>query len=221
MNPRIEGLSVVLLGQFNPAIFHPSWLAANNLVREEEATEESVKLIHPELTQLDMDWLRILVERNRFQASTVQTAYYAPLRDLVLGTFSLLSHTPVTAMGINRDLHYGLDPERIDRIIGELVGQSRWASIIDSPTLSTLTMRSPRTTQYPGYVQVQVQPSHRLREMGTTGLYIQINSHYELGSRDDRLVSHERLRMILENLWDETLANSVTIASKLLGVSAS
>lgn len=218
MKPKIEGVSVVLVGIFNPAIFHPAWLAANNLIREEEASEESVKLIHPELTQLDLGWLKVLVERNRFQASTAQTAYYAPLRDLVLGAFTLLSHTPITALGINRDLHYGLDPERLDQIIGGLVVQSQWAEIIDSPALSTLIMRAPRTTPYPGYVQVHIQPSNRLREMGTTGLYVHINEHYELGSLDDRLHSHERLRDILEKHWDKALSTNAIIASKILAL---
>jgi hypothetical protein len=44
-------VSIVLVGNFNPAIFQPAWLAAKGLIRESEASAAVVEVIHPELAQ--------------------------------------------------------------------------------------------------------------------------------------------------------------------------
>lgn len=88
-SPQFEGVSIVILGQFNPAIFQPAWFAAQNLVRPQEAESAEIQLIHPEAAVLRMEWLQLNVVRERFQASTIQSAYFEPLRDLVTSVFSL------------------------------------------------------------------------------------------------------------------------------------
>ena len=94
MRPQldIQGVNIVLRGHFNPAIFHPSWFAAQELIGQLEADEAAIELIHPEAAIFNTDWLQIRVVRNRFQAGTAQEPYYEPLRDLVVGVFSFLSH---------------------------------------------------------------------------------------------------------------------------------
>src|SRR3712207_1383849 len=102
----LEGATVVLLGSFNPAIFHPAWFAANGLIREEEARAAEIEIVHPNAAVFRTEWLVIESARDRFLATTILDAYYEPLRDLVVGVLDLLSHTPLTAMGLNRDFHY-------------------------------------------------------------------------------------------------------------------
>ena len=43
ISPQFEGVTIVLLGQFNPAIFQPAWLAAENLVRPQEAESAEIE----------------------------------------------------------------------------------------------------------------------------------------------------------------------------------
>jgi hypothetical protein len=40
--PEIQGMSIVLVGGFNPKIFHPAWFAAQKLIREKEAEEANI-----------------------------------------------------------------------------------------------------------------------------------------------------------------------------------
>jgi hypothetical protein len=47
-NCELEGTSVVLVGNFNPAIFHPSWLASHNMVRGGEAEKAQIQIVSPE-----------------------------------------------------------------------------------------------------------------------------------------------------------------------------
>src|SRR5437867_1304432 len=100
-NCEIEGVSIVLRGNFNPSIFQPAWLASHSLLRRQEADAAKINVIHPELTSFTAEWLILEVTKDRFGAATIHQAHAEPLRDLVLGVFTLLEHTPFTKMGMN------------------------------------------------------------------------------------------------------------------------
>jgi hypothetical protein len=95
----LEGVSIVLLGSFNPQIFQPAWFAAEELLRKEEAEAAEVAIIHRDIVSFSTSWMQLQVQLDRFMVSTADSAFYEPLRDLVLGTFQLLRHTPVQKMG--------------------------------------------------------------------------------------------------------------------------
>jgi hypothetical protein len=47
--PEIQGISIVLLVDFNPKIFQPAWFAAQNLIRQQEADEATIHIkVHPD-----------------------------------------------------------------------------------------------------------------------------------------------------------------------------
>lgn len=46
--PEIDGSSIVVLGSFNPAIFHPLWFKINQLIRPEEADSAKLEVTHPQ-----------------------------------------------------------------------------------------------------------------------------------------------------------------------------
>ena len=46
IEPESELLSIVVLGDFNPAIFHPLWFSVNGLVADAEAKDADVGFIH-------------------------------------------------------------------------------------------------------------------------------------------------------------------------------
>jgi hypothetical protein len=104
--PELGNASIVLLGSFNPRIFRPDWFARTGLVTEAEAGAADVEIIHPEITLLRMDWLRIRVEPGRFIATT-EEAPFIRLADLVVRTFrEYLNRTPAGKLGINRQGNY-------------------------------------------------------------------------------------------------------------------
>ena len=99
--PEIQGMSIVLVGSFNPKIFHPAWFAAQKLIREKEAEEANIEVVTPAVAKFSLDWMRLQVIQEQFVVETTQEPYYEILRDLVVGAFSFLNHTPVTMLGIN------------------------------------------------------------------------------------------------------------------------
>src|SRR5688500_14696309 len=94
---HLQSVDIVVVGNFNPAIFHPTWFTSNDLIRAQEADAAEIQVVHPEVASFKAAWLAITCTRDRFHASTTQEAYYEPLRDLAWGVLDLLSHTPLTA----------------------------------------------------------------------------------------------------------------------------
>src|SRR3989304_7099258 len=103
--------SIVILGDFNPKIFQPSWFAAENLIGKQEAEGAVVSVVHSDISIFSIEWARLEILRERFFAETTQQPYDKALRDLVLGTFTILRHTPLRLMGINTTMHFRVESE--------------------------------------------------------------------------------------------------------------
>src|SRR5262245_47805712 len=106
--PEAEGLDVVVVGAFNPAIFHPDWFLRQRLIGEDDAKEAKIKVVSNELSELHVCGLRILCIAERFSIGTSNISQAPRLQDLLSAVFTLLSHIPVTACGINPWLHYSV-----------------------------------------------------------------------------------------------------------------
>ena len=117
MNLEAEDVGVVFVGNFNPAIFHPEWLYTHNLISEDDRDQaiEKLKVVHKAVSDFPIksddvfgSTLQLLVTVDRFQLIG-DFKWNHEVRDLAVGIFSLLEHCPVTAMGVNRSLHFKLD----------------------------------------------------------------------------------------------------------------
>ncbi len=155
-----DAASVVLRGSFNPAIFQPRWLAARGLLRETEANEATIELVHPEVTKFVAGWLTMVVTRDRFEVQTPDPQLHAPLRDLVVGVFELLEHTPATILGINRTMRYTLENESQWHALGHLLApKAHWDPILTRPGLLSLVMQGDRQDGLAGRTIVKVSPA--------------------------------------------------------------
>jgi len=101
------------------------------------------------------------------------------LFDLVIGTFKLLSHTPLRAIGVNWGGHYKASSEEEWHEFGHfLVPQSPWNNILSEPA----TLKVEVTEKYPpedvtqGAIQIQIQPSPTIQQ----AVFINLNDHYKL-----------------------------------------
>ena len=99
IEPEIDGVSIVLLGDFNPAIFAPAWFALHGLLPRGATDGANVQIVCPQVTAFTFDWLRLEVVNNRFNVETLQ-APHIHLRDLVLRTFKeRVPHAPHGSTG--------------------------------------------------------------------------------------------------------------------------
>ncbi|MEW5818471.1 MAG: hypothetical protein AB1798_24160 [Spirochaetota bacterium] len=215
-NPALEGLSIVLLGDFNPKIFQPAWFAAEELIRKRESEEAKIEIINPEIVIFSLDWARLEIIRNRFTISTNQEPYYESLRDLVIGTFKLLRHTPIGKMGINIEMHFRMKSEEEWHTFGhKLAPKEIWNEILENPGLRSLTMEgNVRGDSLKGYIRVKVEPSPRFHP----GILFKVNDHYEIKAPNTAMGADEIINT-LENSWKESLKRSKGIINSLLEAS--
>jgi hypothetical protein len=214
IKPEIEGHTIVLLGSLNPQIFQPAWFASQNLLKKDEAEGANIEIINRELVIFSSDWLRIEVMPERVLFGTSQAQAFEWLRDLAVGTFRVLHHTPIDKLGINRDMHFRIETEEMWHGIGHrLAPKEVWSGILKEPGMAGLTMRGLRPDEHNGALNVRVEPSTRVKP----GVFVSVNDHYELKSPEP---SHgaDQILQVLESSWATSLSRSLKISETIAGL---
>ena len=217
--PEVSGSFIVLLGSFNPVIFQPEWFARQGLMPKEQAEASKIRIIVPEFSQFETEQIMMQVTQDRFVASSKPNANPAPLRDLVQGTFFLLEHTPVKAMGLNRQMHFPLGSEEAWHQVGDkLAPKDPWNDIHEgSAGLQSLWITTARGSNIGGWREkdhpgarytVRVEPSTQVK----FGVYFETNEHYP-APENEPLVG---LLKILSERWDESQSHASRIANYIL-----
>src|SRR5260370_9089105 len=144
--PEKAGVSIVMLGSFNPAIFQPRWLGAQQLIRPEEAEDAKIKIIQEDVADFSTAWFHLQVLQNRLQLISTDPRHYDPLRDLAMAVFAILHHTPVRALGINRDFHFAMPSlDEWHGIGNTLAPKELWSAFLKNPGLRSMLIQGYRS----------------------------------------------------------------------------
>ena len=224
IEPEISGVSVVLLGNFNPAIFTPAWFALHGLLPERTAENAETKIVHSGVTAFSTEWLELDVTTDRFRANTLRNPYIR-VRDLLVRVFKEhLSHTPLKALGINRDVHFRVgqaERNKLGKLLAPVKPWGRWKNELglDSDyggmTSLTMTQYHPLGRPRGGQINVTVEPSNRI-DNGRSGIYVRINDHYEIASGD--IAGHEQLMGFLEDDFEMSIQRSNDIVDHIMSL---
>ena len=188
IEPEIVLVNIVLVGDFNPAIFSPRWFSANGLIRDSVADEAELGVVHQDVADFTADWLRIQVTRDKFVASSLQ-APFERLRDLVHGVFhECLFHTPLRAVGINFVVHFLVDSAATrDRMGIALAPPEPWGPWRDRLNLDgrhggmtslRVSQLKPADRDEGGQINVMVEPSNRVGVGTGTGVFVTVNDPF-------------------------------------------
>ncbi len=189
-----------MLGQFNPAVFHPSWFAANNLIRPEEAKLAEAVTVRNEIATISKTWFDLQVVGERFSIQTLDLRQYGPLRDVVIGVFNMMPHTPTTAIGLNKHFHVSIESEEAWHKIGHrLAPKESWNPILLDPGLRSMTMEGKRPEGTAGILRIKVEPS----PVVAPGLFIEFNEEYRVTKEDEPGAGWAVKR--IEQNWDDIL----------------
>ncbi|TDC54370.1 hypothetical protein E1212_02710 [Jiangella ureilytica] len=184
----LEAASVVIRGQFNPAVFSPSWFLLNGLIGQAEASAAKVDAIAAPVASFKVDWLQIHVQTETLQVLTEKTDAYESLRDVAVGILAALPGTPISQLGINRQVHFAVDNAREWHAVGDsLVRNDFWEDVLILPGMADVTTWGVRPDKYSGFIQVQVQPSARV----DFGVFVAYNDHYNLSIVESQPASRE------------------------------
>ncbi len=209
--PKLSSLSIVLIGKFNPAIFQPEWFAREKLISDEQANSIKIKLIHSELVVLEDENFLLNATLDSFSIRTDKDDYFKMLKDLSINIFTLLRHTPLHSMGINRNLHYELDDEKVWNNIGhKLAPKEPWKNLLNDPGMLEVHMQGGRDDDYSGNINVSVQPYQRFKY----GVHIRVNDHF------DAIDSNNSSELIgyLSDVFDKSMEQANKIANTLINL---
>ncbi len=225
IEPDLSELSIVLIGNFNPTIFQPSWLARHGLITDGAAQSAAIAVIHPDITAFSIESLFTLqVERERLTLGRAAIPWVYG-SDLIAKIFrDLLSHTPLSKLGINVLVHFDAGSQAKRDEIGEMLAPrapwGEWGARVSSGEgvkhggLQSLTLIQKNVTDRPGgWIQAKIEPSVRIRG-GQSGIFMEINDHYEVYGTESE--DAQAIVAILQDRYDSSIKNSAKIIDKIM-----
>ncbi len=225
--PEISGVNIVLVGNFNPAIFTPAWFALHDLLPESAAENAELEIAHHQVTKFSTEWLQLDITLDHFQAAT-QSVPHIRVYDFVVRVFGEnLFHTPIRALGINRYVHFRAPSQNARNRVGRaLAPVEPWRPCIEKLGLEleceyggmrSLTMADtqPEGRSPGGQVNITVEPSTRI-DKGRSGIYVNINDHYVVGSADAN--GCKQSMRLLESNFEDSIQRSDTIIDHIMSL---
>jgi len=212
-SPVQNVFAIVLLGKFNPNIFHPLWYAQNGLIPIEEVENVTELICSDEVSTFVYNDIHFQIERHRFGLTTRDESRIFPLRDLVTGTFQILENTPLTAFGFNRDMQFELkDAETWHNVGHRLAPKSPWVDVLRSPGMLIVGMLGTRSDSHRDQVNIRVQPVMN----GNHAVQVAINQHHDLDKENSYAERTADAVSLINNDWAQFLTYSVDAAQRLL-----
>ena len=196
MNPfeiNTQEASIVFIGSFNPAIFHPEWLVRNGLIPADDLAGAKVEVVHNDISKFTLEWLGVDVLSNKFIARTNDPSKFSPLKDLMISVFNVLEHTPIVQIGLNLITDYKINSEENWHKIGDtLAPKTIWEQCLPKRVgLKSLKLVSPRPDELKGIMNVSIDSYGN--EQIPYGVRFNINNHIEIERsstpKADRVIS--------------------------------
>lgn len=188
---EIFGSAIIVLGNFNPAIFTPEWLERHKLIGVEDAEKarQGQLVISAQASRFETEWFILQVLGDQF-ALTSNGALTPGIKDLAIGALSLLPHTPVRALGMNFFAHYKMATIADYHEVGDFLAPKEiWHKMFPGDNVSagmtdvSITIEpvkrgeKPKT---PDRKNLTVQPSRKV----ASGIFFSYNDHHEIADDD-------------------------------------
>ena len=218
--------SIVAVGDFNPAVFAPDWLERNRLIEQDDAdtvregNQGKSLLVSHQVTAFETKWFALQVLENQF-SMTSKDALSPAFKDLAVGIFQLIPHTPVTAVGLNFLAHYKLSGEDEYHRVGDMLAPKEiWKALYpdEMPGLAELTVRIQRgirgePLKSKDERRISVQPSNKIR----FGAFLSYNDHHDVSASDeDGLTPAERVAKVIDGEWESSWKDAVRVFDGVL-----
>jgi hypothetical protein len=214
--PDAEIITVVLVGSFNPAIFHPEWFRRQQILLPAEAEEAKVNFVTADLADVVFLDMKLNVSPDRFTLETKDASRGEKLQDVVINVLTKLPHTPIIACGINSRLLFDLRDQAYWHQIGHTLAPKEliWNDILIRPGMQTLTVKGIREGNFPGKINITVSP-HMTSKM-PHGLSIHSNYHFPVPPHADGETPRSDLVVaFLHEQWKPALDATRSVANRI------
>lgn len=204
-------ISIVFIGDFNPMIFHPTWLAHQELIRVNDASDAVINVIHTDVSQFQLDWVAFQILRDRFTATIKADAYKAHLGDIVQGIFTILGHTPVKQLGINVTVKAQFKSTEDWHSFGHfLTPKSPWQNVLEAPGMRSVNIQGKRVDERLGFTIFSIEPDLVTAENFAN---IRVNDHYDNPNLNAQTPINANWAV---EILHENYNNSIINASKMI-----
>jgi hypothetical protein len=170
-----RNMSVVVLGSFNPAIFHPEWFRRLELLPDVEVEAANAGpdhvLMSGRATMVTFESLTLIVRPERWELRTAQPDWFEDLGAIARSTFDKLRHTPVEAVGLNYVGHFDVPATTtVEALMSRWVPLGALGAVVgEAPTMSGTVRAS-----WSGYTaSVTLEPSEKMKR----AVFINQNYH--------------------------------------------
>lgn len=192
-----QGVSAYFVGNFNPSIITPHWLAMQDVLTVGEADRAEIEVVHKEISRFGVSGLKFDVTSDKFHI-LAEAEPFVRLVDVVACLFlRALPHTPISAAVLNYYVHAELsDFSQRMRFGREFAPIQPWGSLADlfegsdeheMGGMTSLTMQMSRGDDEEGVKRITLQPSRRVN--GEKGIFVQVSDTFEkIAKSDDVLV---------------------------------
>lgn len=196
--PDESSHNIVMVGDFNALIYKPAWFASVGLIRESEAKQASIDIMHRDIVSFSLDWLTFQATPGKLTLNTTQESCFEVLRDLALGLTQTLKYTPIRQLGLNYRSHTSMPKDWKWEMFQGVTLQDSFFESVDNTKLRSITFEVNRDyNNYKGYHNFTVESSKSLK-----GIYIGSNDHYELPVEE--VMTSEPASKIIEEQWGST-----------------
>jgi hypothetical protein len=222
-------MSIVFVGSFNPEVFHPSWLFDQGFISEQAAqfaisSSETPLVMTPGFTTFATDWLQVQVRGSLMVMATSDDSRQLELKDFALGILTLLPETPVSAIGINKQVHFRAESAEAWNDFGDrFLPKEVWETVIpEGPWvvregglrvgLKNVTIEVSRDESVSaGQLHLQVAPS----ELVLYGVYCAANCHFGPPQIVEPRETAEHFAVILKDEWANAMRNNEYMISAI------
>ena len=215
---------IVVVGDFNPAIVSPDWLARNELIGSDDAAEvpnlSKSLLVSREVTNFEAKIFSLQVLQNRFTLVS-KDALSPAFMDLAVGILQLIPHTPIVALGLNFLGHFKLASMDEYHQVGDVLApKDIWTSLFPGKTagLAELTIRI-QDWDRGGELKTQdekritLQPSEKVKP----GLLLSYNDHHDLQAKtNDGLMPGNRAAKVIDEHWQAAMNDAIRVFDELI-----
>ena len=214
--PVSEDFNIVLLGSFNPAIFHPEWFVRHGLFSEDALETAKIDAITRDFAQFSLKSMRLTCDDARLTIAVASMAHVEMLFDALLGMLNLLSHLPITAVGMNNSAVFHLDSEeRWHRIGHQLAPKDPvWNHLCEKPGMQSLSIQSPVVWSHPLLENLTVHPILAINPHHPA-INVKTNLHFPIPSKTDKeaaLTGTEYVAAFAKEMWKRATHRSREVA---------
>lgn len=215
-------VSAVLIGSFNPSIFHPSWLALHELISPEALEAAELQVSHPDISRFDANYMSFDIQKGRVLVQC-EADKDGLVFDVVRSMFgNLLPHSPVWRVGINRtlDILCGTEKKR-DALGKKMAPQEAWGEWGKEVAagdgqlhggMQRLIMRQvPRHDGRRGHFQVDLQPLNSSPD----AIRLDFNSDLIVGDSKE-VKGAEEAMLLIDECWAADLEKARVISDELI-----